>query len=65
MKIPNFIESAMLDSSGKLNHFWPFYPINEVLDFNAITPKSIHAQIFSDQPNGLPVNCHSKERVRN
>jgi glycosyltransferase involved in cell wall biosynthesis len=35
----------------KLNHFWPFYPIHEVLDFNAITPKSIHAQIFNDQPN--------------
>lgn len=35
----------------KLNHFWPFYPINEILDFNTITPKSIHAQIFNEQPN--------------
>lgn len=35
----------------KINHFWPFYPINEILDFNTITPISIHAQIFNAQPN--------------
>lgn len=35
----------------KVNHFWPFYPINEIFDFNTITPKSIHAQIFNAQPN--------------
>lgn len=35
----------------KINHFWPFHPINEILDFNTITPKSIHAQIFNEQPN--------------
>ncbi len=34
----------------KINHFWPFFPINEVLDFNYITPKSIHTQLFDDQP---------------
>ena len=26
----------------RLNHFWPFYPINEVLDENKITELSIH-----------------------
>ncbi|WP_071393408.1 glycosyltransferase family 2 protein [Bacillus tuaregi] len=35
----------------KLNHYWPFYPINEVLDYNTITPISIHAQIFDDKPS--------------
>ncbi|MEY9870465.1 glycosyltransferase involved in cell wall biosynthesis [Peribacillus sp. B2I2] len=35
----------------RINHFWPFYPINEILDFNYITPKSIHAQLFNDTPN--------------
>jgi hypothetical protein len=35
----------------KINHFWPFYPLNEILDENYITPKSIHAQLFNDSPN--------------
>lgn len=35
----------------RINHFWPFYPIDEILDYNYITPKSIHAQLFNDQPN--------------
>lgn len=35
----------------RLNHFWPFYPIDEILDFNFITPVSIHTQIFNDQKN--------------
>ncbi|QCJ40986.1 glycosyltransferase family 2 protein [Bacillus sp. S3] len=35
----------------KLNHYWPFYPLNEVLDFNYITPKSIHTQIFHEKPS--------------
>ena len=35
----------------RINHFWAFYPINEVLDENYITPKSIHAQLFNDSPN--------------
>jgi len=35
----------------RMNHFCPFYPINETLDYNYITPKSIHAQLFSDSPN--------------
>lgn len=35
----------------RINHYWPFYPLNEILDFNYITPKSIHAQLFSDSPN--------------
>jgi glycosyltransferase involved in cell wall biosynthesis len=35
----------------KINHFWPFHPLNETLDFNYITPKSIHAQIFNDVPS--------------
>jgi len=35
----------------RINHFWAFYPINEILDENYITPKSIHAQLFNDSPN--------------
>jgi glycosyltransferase involved in cell wall biosynthesis len=35
----------------RINHFWPFYPLNEILDENYITPKSIHAQLFNDSPN--------------
>lgn len=35
----------------RLNHFWPFYPINEVLDENLITPQSIHYQLFSTDPS--------------
>lgn len=31
----------------RLNHFWPFYPINEILDENKITPKSIHYQLLA------------------
>nr|WP_269153247.1 glycosyltransferase family 2 protein [Neobacillus sedimentimangrovi] len=34
----------------RINHFWPFYPVNEILDFNYITPKSIHAQLFQEEP---------------
>ncbi|MFP5113733.1 glycosyltransferase family 2 protein [Bacillaceae bacterium C204] len=35
----------------RINHFWPFYPLNEILDYNFITPKSIHAQLFQQEPN--------------
>lgn len=35
----------------RITHFWPFFPINEILDFNYITPKSIHAQLFNENPN--------------
>jgi glycosyltransferase involved in cell wall biosynthesis len=35
----------------RINHFWAFYPINKVLDFNYITPKSIHAHLFNNTPN--------------
>lgn len=33
----------------RINHFWPFYPLNEILDYNFITPKSIHAQLFKEE----------------
>ena len=33
----------------RLNHHWPFYPINETLDENYITPVSIHYQIFAEK----------------
>ena len=49
----------------RLNHFWPFYPIPEILDYNSITPKSIHAQIFNSNPNEfaekLPLQRTCKE----
>lgn len=35
----------------RINHFWPFHPLNEILDYNFITPKSIHTQLFTDSPN--------------
>lgn len=35
----------------RIHHFWPFYPINEILDENYITPKSIHTQLFDATPN--------------
>ncbi|WP_096199086.1 glycosyltransferase family 2 protein [Bacillus sp. FJAT-45350] len=34
----------------RVNHFWPFYPIDEVLDDNYITEESIHHQlVFADE----------------
>lgn len=49
----------------RLNHFWSFYPINEVLDINYITPYSIHHQLFSEEKNefvkNLPVQRTCKE----
>ncbi|MBO0995710.1 glycosyltransferase family 2 protein [Bacillus sp. SD088] len=33
----------------RLNQEWPFYPINEVLDENFITPSSIHYKLFSEE----------------
>ncbi|WP_459766542.1 glycosyltransferase family 2 protein [Alkaliphilus crotonatoxidans] len=33
----------------RLNHFWPFYHINEVLDENYITATSLHTQMFSEE----------------
>ncbi|MDR7246586.1 glycosyltransferase family 2 protein [Priestia megaterium] len=33
----------------KINHFWPFHPINEILDDNYITETSIHHQLFSKE----------------
>lgn len=35
----------------KLNHYWPFYPINEILDDNYITHSSIHHQLYSEEDN--------------
>lgn len=35
----------------RLNHYWPFYPINEVLDNNFITQYSIHHQMFAKEKN--------------
>ncbi|RYD03471.1 hypothetical protein N752_20030 [Desulforamulus aquiferis] len=29
----------------RLNHYWPFYPINEILDDNYITEISLHTQM--------------------
>jgi glycosyltransferase involved in cell wall biosynthesis len=37
----------------RLNHFWPFYPINEVLDDNYITEISLHRQISASKKNQL------------
>lgn len=48
---PQFYKIGDARFFWKINHFWPFYPINEILDFNTITPKSIHAQIQNAQPN--------------
>lgn len=33
----------------RLNHFWPFYPIQEVLDNNYITEHSLHHLLFSEE----------------
>jgi len=35
----------------RLNHFWPFYPLNEVLDDNYITEMSLHSQLFAEKKN--------------
>lgn len=49
----------------RLNHFWNFYPINEVLDINYITSSSIHHQLFAEEKNEfvktLPVQRTCKE----
>ncbi|MBS4022836.1 MAG: glycosyltransferase family 2 protein [Dethiobacter sp.] len=37
----------------RLNHFWPFHPINEVLDDNYITKKSLHGQMTCAKKNRL------------
>ncbi|MEW5920306.1 MAG: glycosyltransferase family 2 protein [Bacillota bacterium] len=33
----------------RLNHFWPFCPLNEILDDNYITSLSLHYELFSDK----------------
>jgi len=33
----------------RLNHYWPFYPLDEVLDYNYITVLSLHQQLFQKQ----------------
>ena len=48
---PHFYRIGDARFFWRINHFWPFFPINEILDFNYITPKSIHAQLFSENPN--------------
>lgn len=35
----------------RLNHFWPFHPLNEELDDNYITETSIHHQLFAQEKN--------------
>ncbi|MES9684798.1 glycosyl transferase [Bacillus sp. AFS001701] len=35
----------------RLNHFWDFYPIREILDDNFITEKSIHFQLAQQEKN--------------
>ncbi|MBY0600227.1 glycosyltransferase family 2 protein [Bacillus bingmayongensis] len=49
----------------RLNHFWSFYPINEILDINYITPHSIHHQLFAEEKNefikNLPIQRTCKE----
>lgn len=37
----------------RLNHFWPFYPLNEVLDDNYITEISLHRQMTSKDKSPL------------
>ena len=48
---PHFYRLGDARFFWRINHFWPFYPIEENLDFNYITPKSIHAQLFDNAPN--------------
>lgn len=44
---PSFYRIGDARFFWRLNHFWPFYPIDEILDENFITPDSIHYQLFS------------------
>jgi len=37
----------------RLNHFWPFYPINEELDESYITELSLHYQLLNGKENTL------------
>lgn len=37
----------------RLNHFWPFYPVRDVLDDNYITEISLHRQITAKRKNPL------------
>ncbi|NEU32303.1 glycosyltransferase family 2 protein [bacterium LRH843] len=46
---PEFYRMGDARFFWRINHYWPFYPINEILDFNFITPKSIHAQLFKEE----------------
>lgn len=48
---PQFYRTGDARFFWRIHHFWPFFPINEILDFNYITPKSIHAQLFNENPN--------------
>ncbi|WDV45729.1 glycosyltransferase family 2 protein [Clostridiaceae bacterium M8S5] len=49
----------------RLNHFWPFYPIREILDDNAITQESLHTQVISKNIDSvmkkLPRQCSCRE----
>ncbi|MFX3617797.1 MAG: glycosyltransferase family A protein [Sporolactobacillus sp.] len=37
----------------RLNHYYPFYPINETLDKNYITVQSLHHQLFAEKKSEL------------
>jgi len=37
----------------RLNHLWPFYPLDEVLDENFITELSLHYQLVHEKENPL------------
>ena len=47
----------------RLNHFWPFYPIEEVLDDNYMTEISLHTQVMEKSffTNQLPKQRTCKE----
>ena len=49
----------------RLNHYWDFYPLDEILDINYITPHSIHAQLFAEEKMNLCNYYHHKEHAKN
>lgn len=61
---PQFYRTGDARFFWRLNHFWPFFPINEILDFNYITPKSIHAQLFNDNPNDFSQNLPTQRTCK-
>lgn len=62
---PQFYRTGDARFFWRLNHFWPFHPLNEELDTNFITDVSFHHELFAEEKSEfiklLPVQRTCKE----